>query len=127
MAEGGTASYTLKLGKRPSADLSVTIAGGSSSLTVEPSSLSFTRDNWNDRQTVTVTAAAQVSAQDAMKTLTHTGDGGGYDSGALAPGELPVTIVRDVPDIASGGVTLTSSPLHATDTYASGEIDRHRR
>ena len=121
LAEDGTTSYTLKLGKRPSADLSVTIAGGGSSLTVEPSVLSFTRDNWNGGQTVSVTAAAQVSVQDAAKTLTHTGDGGGYDSGALAPGELPVTIVRDVPGIESGGVTLTSSPLHAADTYASGE------
>ena len=119
--EGGAASYELKLGSRPSADLSVTIAGAGSSLTVNPGSLSFTRDNWNERQTVSVTASAQVSAQDAMATLTHTGDGGGYESGALAPGELPVTIVRDVPGIESGGVTLTSSPLHAADTYASGE------
>ncbi len=122
LAEDGTTSYTLKLGKRPSANLGVTIAGGGSSLTVEPDSLSFTRDNWNDGQTVTVTAAAQVSAQDATKTLTHTGDGGGYDSGALAAGELPVTIVRDVPKIAdTGGVTVTSRPLHTGNTYASGE------
>ncbi|MDE0523462.1 MAG: cadherin-like beta sandwich domain-containing protein [Boseongicola sp.] len=121
VAEGGTASYTLKLGKRPSRTVNVTVAGAGNGLTVEPESLAFTPDNWNDAQTVTVTAASQVSAQEAAKTLTHTGDGAGYGSGALAPGELPVTIVRDVPGIESGGVTLTSSPLHAADTYASGE------
>ena len=121
VAEGGAASYTLKLGKRPSRAVNVTIAGAGNGLTVEPDSLAFTRDDWNDAQTVTVTAASQVSAQDAAATLTHTGDRGGYDSGTLAPGELPVTIVRDVPGIESGGVTLTSSPLHAADTYASGE------
>ena len=121
VAEGGAASYTLKLGKRPSRAVNVTIAGAGNGLTVEPDSLAFTRDNWNDTQTVTVTAASQVSAQDAAATLTHTGDRGGYDSGTLAPGELPVTIVRDVPGIESGGVALTSSPLHAADTYASGE------
>ena len=121
VAEGGTANYTLKLGKRPSRTVNVTIGGAGNGLTVEPDSLPFTRDNWNDAQTVTVTAASEVSVQDAAKTLTHTGDGGGYDSGALAPGELPVTIVRDVPGIERGGVTLSSSPLHAADTYASGE------
>ena len=68
-----------------------------------------------------VTAAGQVSAEDASPTLTHTGSGGGYGPGAVDPWELPVTIARDAPGIASGGVSVTSSPLHSGNTYARGE------
>ena len=120
ISESGSGDYTVRLARRPTSDLTLTISGGGSALTVQPSSLPFTPENWNVRQLVAVTAAARVSAQDANLVLTHTGDGGGYAS--IAPEELPVTILRDVPHIAGGGVSVTSSALHAQDTYARDEV-----
>ena len=122
IAEGGTTDYRIKLKRRPSANVNVAITGTGDALTVNPSSLTFTRDNWNTNQTVTVTAAAQVSADEANLTLTHTGSGGGYGSSAVDPWELPVTIARDAAGIANGGVSVTSSPLHSRNTYASDEV-----
>ena len=119
--EGQSKSYNVKLSRRPSAAVNVTIAGGGNALTLNPASLTFTRDNWFTNQTVGVTAATQVSAEETSLTLTHTGDGGGYQSSALDPRELPVTVVRDAAAIASGGLSVTSSPLHSNNTYARDE------
>ena len=120
--EGQSKDYNVKLSRRPSATVNVTIAGGGNALTLNPGSLTFTRDNWNTNQTVGVSAATQVSAEETSLTLTHTGDGGGYQSSALNPKELPVTIVRDAAAIASGGLSVTSSPLHTNNTYARDEV-----
>ena len=68
-----------------------------------------------------MTAASQVSAEESNLTLTHTGSGGGYGSDSVNPWQLPVTIVRDAPAIASGGVSVSSSPLHSNNTYARDE------
>ena len=119
--EGQSRNYNVKLSRRPSAAVNVTIAGGGNALTLNPASLTFTRDNWFTNQTVGVTAATQVSAEETSLTLTHTGDGGGYQSSALDPKELPVTVVRDAAAIAGGGLSVTSSPLHSNNTYARDE------
>ena len=121
--EGGSASYAVKLRTRPElSSVTLNITGGGNLLTVEPGTLTFTRETWNNEQTVTVTATDQVSAQDVRQTLTHTGDAGPDTYSLIDPGLLSVVIDRDAPGIASsGGVTVTSTPLHAQDTYALGE------
>ena len=121
--EGGSASYTVKLRTRPElSSVTLNITGGGNLLSVEPSTLRFTRETWNNEQTVTVTAADQVSVQDVRHTLTHTGEAGPDTYSLIDPGLLSVVIDRDAPGIASSaGVTVTSTPLHAHDTYALGE------
>ena len=60
IVEGGTGTYTVVLTAQPAAgnvviDVSVS-ASDTGEATVFPASLEFTTDNWNKRQTVTVTA-----------------------------------------------------------------------
>ena len=80
--EGGANSYTLVLGYRPTGDVTVgVILPTGTDLTLDKTSLTFTMDNWDDAQTVAVTAAEDDDGvTDAVVTLTHTVSGGGYGS-----------------------------------------------
>ena len=69
-ANGDT--YTVVLDTQPTADVTVTVAGhAATDLTPNPSSLSFTTQNWETAQTVTVTAADDADTTNDMVTLTH--------------------------------------------------------
>ena len=78
--EGATATYTVKLDSQPTGDVAVAIAGhADTDVTLDRTSLTFTADNWNTAQTVTVSAARDDdAASDASVTLTHTANGGDY-------------------------------------------------
>ncbi len=87
--EGGTASYTVRLTNRPTADVVVTVAGGAgdASITVAvPSSgrLTFTAQDWDAPQTVTLRASADSDAINGTRTITHTGSGAAEFAGAAA-------------------------------------------
>ena len=57
LAEGGEATYEVRLNTKPAADVTVTIASDApDALTVSPASLSFTTSTWDTDQTVTATA-----------------------------------------------------------------------
>ena len=119
--EGASANYTVKLATAPSADVTVAVTGANDDLTVNPASLFFPMDDWYEARTVTVTAASGVSAGAEEVTLTHTPSGGDYGSGQVGAEDLTVNIVRDIPRIASQGVSVESSPLHGPNVYARGE------
>ena len=88
--EAGFASYSVKLGTLPTADVTVSIGGTSGTdLSLNMMSLTFTTSNWNVPQTVTVLAARDSDATHDSATLTHTATGGGY--GAVSA-DLPVTV-----------------------------------
>ena len=59
--EGSSSDYTVVLDSEPDADTTVAIydyyLGGTNGVTYEPTSLDFTTDNWDEPQTITVTAA----------------------------------------------------------------------
>ncbi len=82
--EGG-ASYTVVLGSQPTSTVTVTPSVSSeppgANLSVSPSNLSFTTSNWNEPQTVTVTAQDdQDVEEDAAVEVMHTASGGDYVS-----------------------------------------------
>ncbi len=79
--EGGSATYSVRLDTRPSANVTVTVGGASGDVTVNPDSLIFTGSNFGDWQTVTVTAGQDGDAlADPAVTLTHSASGGDYGS-----------------------------------------------
>ena len=87
VAAGGAAStYTAELSSEPTGAVTVSIASDNGDVTVDPSSLTFDADNWGTAQTVTVTAAADGDDFADTATLSHRGEGGGYDgvTGALS-------------------------------------------
>ena len=56
--------------------MTVTVGGASETdLTVSPSSLTFTTENWDTPQTVTVSAAQDADAVDDTAMLTHSVSG----------------------------------------------------
>ena len=88
VTEGGTANYTVKLGLQPTGDVTVTISEGTAApnndtdITVtSPSNkrLTFTKDNWNVNQTVTLSAAEDADSENGVRTINHSASGGGYD------------------------------------------------
>ena len=96
--EDGTASYTIKLDKEPTGNVTIRLsAGRSPSIRVETKFLAFTVNDWNVAQPVTVTAAADGNAADESIEITHTISGGGYGSVAV-PG---VTVTASDDDRSS--------------------------
>ena len=105
--EGGSDTYTVKLDSEPTADVTVAIAGHSgtdislSGGTLTDDTLTFTADNWDTAQTVTVTAASDNdAASDTAVILTHTANGGGYVD---VQETVTVTIVEKDASVVSVG------------------------
>ena len=90
----GSTTYTAVLDSQPSGDVTVTIGGAGSEVSLDDTSLVFTSGNWNTPQTVTVTAVDDDDDEDSETvTLTHTTVSSDDDYHGLAP-TLRVT-VRD--------------------------------
>ena len=81
--EGMSAMYTVMLNSEPTDDVTVmmttALAGTDLSVSPSPPTLTFTPDNWDAPQTVTVTAAVDADAlTDAAVELVHAVAGGDY-------------------------------------------------
>ena len=86
LTEGGSGQYEVRLDSQPLHPVTITIA--SSNPDVEaPTPLSFTADNWNQFQAVTVTVAHDDDATDESATVTHTAESGDLNyQGIPVPG-----------------------------------------
>ena len=96
--EGATATYTVVLDTAPTGDVTVTIGGvADSDLTPDKTSLTFTDQDWDVEQEVTVTAEHDNDAVDEPQvTITHTvssPDADEYDG--LSAGSVSVTVTDD--------------------------------
>ena len=108
LTEGGSQSYTVVLDTEPAADVTVAIqVPDNADIAVDQTALTFTADNWNTPQTVTVTAAHDDDAVAADPvTLTHTVSGGDYEG--LAAASVEVTITEDdTPEVSVSETALT--------------------
>ena len=71
----------VKLATQPTGSMSVTITGhAGTDLTLDKTTLTFTTDNWDTAQTVTVKAGQDDDGANDTATLTHTASGGDYAS-----------------------------------------------
>ena len=95
LTEGQSKSYTVVLGAVPTGNVTVTIQGPSNrDIIVQPDSLTFTQDDWDDEQTVTVTTGQDDDHLDeAQAQIAHSVSGGGYDN--LAVDSVQVTVQDD--------------------------------
>ncbi len=86
VAEGGSATYTVRLsaepGGTPNTNVIVGISSSNSDVTVSPAGLDFTTGNWGTPQTVTVSASQDTDAVHDRATLSHSVQGGGYTAGS---------------------------------------------
>ena len=109
--EGEDETYTVVLDTEPTADVTVDIqVPDNVDITVAPSALTFTADNWNTSQTVTVTATQDADAvADEPVVLTHIVSGGGYEGVTAA--QVEVTITED----DTAGVTISTAALEVQE------------
>ncbi len=92
VVEGDSGTYTLRLNKAPSSDVTIRVDGASGDVTVAGAPLTFTTSNWNKPQTVTVNAGTDTdNIRDPDVTLTHSAAGGGYGSVGIASVVVSVT------------------------------------
>ena len=96
--EGFSDSYDVVLTSQPTGDVTVAItAPANPDITVSTAStveLTFTADDWDTSQPVTVSAAADdMDAEDDTGTITHAVSGGDY--GSVRAGSVSVTVDDD--------------------------------
>ena len=83
--EGSTGTYTVVLTSQPAADVTVSVADHPPGrVTVSPTSLTFTADNWNTPQTVTISSTEDSNYLDRWLMLRHTATGNDYRATAAA-------------------------------------------
>ena len=113
VAEGGDDYYSVFLTAQPSGTVTVTPSvTGSSDVTVNPVSLTFTTVNWSVSQDVTVSAAQDADADADTATIENTVSGADY--GSVVADDVAVTVTED--EKVSSKVTLTvSAPTVAED------------
>ncbi|WP_428098668.1 putative Ig domain-containing protein [Candidatus Rariloculus sp.] len=103
--EGGDETYTVVLTSEPIGDVTVTPSvNGDADVTVS-SALRFTATDWDQAQTVTVSAAQDADAANDTATIEHTVSGADYGANGVTANDVPVT-VEDVETV----VTLTANP-----------------
>ena len=116
VTEGDAAgsTYTVSLATQPSGTVTVTISGhDGADLTLSGTPLTFTVDDWDTAQTVTVKAGEDADGANDTVTLTHTASGGDYVS---ITKDLPVSITDD--DTAA--IVLSETDLTVTEGDAAG-------
>ncbi|MBF2755164.1 MAG: hypothetical protein ISN29_07900, partial [Gammaproteobacteria bacterium AqS3] len=110
--EGGSKTFTvvLALTRQLSGDMTVRLAQegkANSDVTLDKSSLTFTRGNWNIPQTVTVSASQDHDAIDDSTAISLTASGGGHENLSLRMRRVVVTVDDD----DEAGLTLSSDDL----------------
>ena len=101
------ASYTVVLDSQPTADVVVTVAGhAGTEVTPSPTSLTFTRSNWDTDQTVTVTAGSDADTVNDTVTLTHSAASADsdYDGNSITIASVAVTVNDDDEDTPAAGI-----------------------
>ena len=101
-------SYTVVLKTRPTASVTVTVAGhAGTEVLPSPATLTFTRGNWETAQTVNVTANNDADTTDDTVTLTHSAASTDSDYDGIAIADVTVT-VEDNDTAQVTGVTVDS-------------------
>ena len=104
--EAKSADFTVTLSSQPTATVTVDVGGASGEITVSPSRLFFTPNDYGAK-TVTVFAGEDFDADDDHTTLTYTVRGGDYTGVAPSPLTTPVTVT----DNDSRGIRVTPDSL----------------
>ena len=119
--EGGSLAYTVRLGTEPTGQVTITIDDGAATddITTDETALQFDIDNWNQPQTVIVSASSDEDAADDTATIEHTVSGADYGDNSVTAESINVTVsdqnVRGV-ILQVGGVENPTNP-----TFSIGE------
>ena len=110
-----TDTYAVELNTEPTANVTVTLSvDGDNALTtvpaVSPTVLTFTPSDWDDRQTVTVTAAPDNDAVDESAQVRHAVSSSG-DYGSTENADVAVTVDDDETASTSAALSVDQSSV----------------
>ncbi len=124
--EGGSGQFTIFLNAAPEAEVTIAISSGNAAVTVAPTSLTFTADNFDTAQAVTVMAAEDDDTDHFQALLTFTVTSTDTDYSGLTPTVVvlvanndAVEVERPVPVVGPG---LTISQPEPVPEGGSGEF-----
>ena len=87
-------TYTVVLDSAPTGNVDISFEFDDQQITIDPATLEFATDNWQEPQTVTVRVVDdELDEIDQFAHITHSASGGGYDDTIIPI--LRVTIVDD--------------------------------
>jgi hypothetical protein len=118
---GGTDTFTVKLAAKPAANVVLTVVSSSTAdATVSPATLTFTTDDWDTPQPVTITGVNDNHLGDDSATVTMAVDTANSDAAwaAMTPGTVAVTCTDD--DVAGFTLSKTAATVAengGTDTF----------
>ncbi len=118
VAEGGSAAYTVVLDAQPASNVVIGVTrSGSSDVTVDRATLTFSPSNWDTAQTVTVRAAQDADAVNDAASITHAVDASRsadeYDAVSVAG--VAVTVADD----DTAGVSVSETTLTVAEGNSS--------
>ncbi len=117
--EGNSETYTVVLTSQPTEAVKVGITiSGDNDITVQKQALTFTTNNWDDAQTVTVKVAEDADATAGTATISHSVTSGGDYAGMRASS---VSVTERDKDSGSTQVTLRVFPSSVSES-SSGQI-----
>ena len=115
VVEGSTASYTAKLNHEPYADVTVALSFPTLGIaTANKYSLTFTSNNWNSAQTITLTGTTDDDPYGESVQVKHAASGGGYGDGTNVTARLAVSVDDD----DDTGTLVASDPTATTALLA---------
>ncbi len=121
VGEAGSGEYTLRLNTPPASDVTINVTNpDASAVTLSATSLTFTTDNWNSVQTVTVSGVEDTDADHETVQLTHTAASTdpGYNGAAVTIDSVAVTLNdNDGPGVTVSTTTLTVHERGGTGMY----------
>ena len=120
VGEAGSGTYTLMLTKRPTVPVTIMVSNpDTTAVTLSATSLTFTTDNWNSVQTVTVSGVEDADVDHETVQLTHTATStdADYASGVTIDPVVVTLNDNDTPGVAVSSTTLTVHERGGTDMY----------
>ena len=114
VAEGSNATYTAKLTSLPTSNVVITPASNHTEVTFSPATLTFTTQNWNTTQTITVAAKQDNDAVADSATISHstTSDDSTYNQ--ITVDSVDVSVTED----DTAGVQITPTTVTFTEGSA---------
>ena len=127
MSERSSASYTVRLESEPTADVTLGVAPAAGlPVSASPATLTFTAEDWDEPQTVTLSAEDDADGRDANGTLTHTPTSVAVEYADIEVEDIEVVVTDDdLPGVsvpADIRVTEGAPPAGSTGGVPAGSI-----
>ena len=128
MSERSSASYTVWLESEPTADVTLGVVPAAGlPVSASPATLTFTAEDWDVPQTVTLSADDDADGRDANGTLTHTPTSVAVEYADIEVEDIEVVVTDDDPPGVSVpadiSVTEGAPPAGSTGGEPSGSTD----